>query len=100
METYKIKVIFRKYKEGDIIALFPYEPEFNYKIGCYQHIGQHGIADYDHVLEQTKLATFEEYKDLKKELEVCFEYEIETIKRVNRAKMIEQWRSLHKIYIS
>ena len=65
----KTKVIFRKFKDGDIIALFPeivgdYSPA-----SClsYMHIGQHGAADSS-LVSNTKLATEEEYKDLFKEL--------------------------------
>ena len=42
----KVKVIFRKDKEGNIIAFFP-ELRVNYgNIASYMHIGQHSEADY------------------------------------------------------
>lgn len=67
------KVIFRKWKtNGDIIALFPEVPADNIGNLCssYEHIGQHGGADYNLVVfYKTKPATPEEYADLKKELE-------------------------------
>ena len=62
------KVIFRKYKDGEIIALFPEEVNGFY-ISCYMHIGQHSVADYNYVVRETKLATESEYQDLKRELE-------------------------------
>lgn len=67
----KTKVIFRKFKDGgDIIALFP---EFvNYPDGCiesYQHLGQHGAADYSHCIAISKPASVKEYAPLKAELE-------------------------------
>ena len=65
----KTKVIFRKFKNGDVIALFPELPAYNYYITCYEHFGQHGSADYYVVLDQTKLASPKEYQELKKELE-------------------------------
>lgn len=64
------KVIFRKYKDTkDILALFPYEVEHNGLVMCYQHVGQHGSADYHHCVRMTTLATQEEAKDLQAELE-------------------------------
>ena len=66
----RYKVIFRKFKNGDIIALFPEEP-FSYTSDLcmsYMHIGQHGAASLEIIFE-TKLAKPEEYKDLKEELE-------------------------------
>ena len=42
----KVKVIFRKDKEGNIIAFLP-ELRVNYgNIASYMHIGQHSEADY------------------------------------------------------
>ena len=65
----KTKVVFRKWKnEGDIIALFP---EIDQGPGCclsYMHIGQHGGADYSHVIKKTVPAQKEEYADIEKEL--------------------------------
>lgn len=63
------KVVFRKYEEGDIIALFPEETETNYKVMSYMQLGQHGAADYQGVIAATKLATAAEYAELKTELE-------------------------------
>ena len=63
--------IFRKFKEGDIIALFPEVKWDRQGLFCssYQHIGQHGSADYA-IISITKSATPEEYNDLKTELEL------------------------------
>ena len=67
----KTKVVFRKFKDGDIIALFPeIEGGVNQKGECmsYMHIGQHSGASYALVYD-TKLAKPEEYADLFAELE-------------------------------
>jgi hypothetical protein len=64
------KVIFRKFKEGDVIALFPREPGTNDPYGTcmsYQHIGQHGAADTG-IVSITKLAKPAEYAALAREL--------------------------------
>lgn len=74
------KVVFRKWKEnglgknltGDgIIALFPEWIVNEYKHFCqsYEHVGQHGGADYAGVIRGTRPAEPEEYAALKKELE-------------------------------
>lgn len=66
----KTKVLFRKFQEGDIIALFPQYPGTNDPRTCmsYMHIGQHGSADIS-LAHTLKRATEEEYQPLKKELE-------------------------------
>ncbi len=65
------KVIYRKYYDGEIIALFP-----QIAAGChsgwecqsYMHVGQHGAATPSIVIKQTKLATPNEYRKLQSEL--------------------------------
>ena len=69
METYKITTIFRKWPDGTIEALFPYE--INTPDGyclCYAHIGQHSNADYFYCISKTKPAMPHEYNKLLIEL--------------------------------
>jgi len=67
--------VFRKYRNndapwyGDIVALFPEIPAYDSYCLCYQHVGQHGSADYSFVINITEPAKPEEYQDLKEELE-------------------------------
>ena len=70
MKKQTTKVIFRKYPDGSIIALFP-EEKWNRMGNCasYMHVGQHGPADYQHVVASTKPAKPHEYEDLKRELQ-------------------------------
>ena len=67
------EVIFRKYPKkegGQIIALFPYVCERRFgTCESYMHVGQHGTADYQGVMQTTKAAKPSEYADLKAELE-------------------------------
>ncbi len=65
------KVVFRKYPDGDILALFPEIAADNMGVLCssYEHIGQHGGASYHLCISRTKPAKKIEYKELKKELE-------------------------------
>jgi len=91
------EVIFRKYKpkhafgnKGVIIALFPYEL-FNYhgNVTCYEKVGQHGEADYGHVVGTlTTSATESEYAKLKSELE-GLGYNLKVAKRRNYDKFLK-----------
>ena len=91
----KTAVVFRKFKEGDIIALFPYEIDSGTCIMSYQHMGQHSGADYDSVIKCTKQAKQKEYRDLYTEL-VGIGYDLEIIKRQNRRKYLAAKKELIK----
>lgn len=60
-------VHFRKFPEGDVIALFPELPATPPYITSYQHIGQHGDASKD-LLVDLEHATASEAASLLKEL--------------------------------
>ena len=72
-KTDKTAVVFRKMngKNGEIIALFAEEPADAEGKLCssYQHVGQHGAADYPHIIRNSKPAKPEQYAALKAELE-------------------------------
>lgn len=77
----KTKVIFRIFKQGDVLALFPEEKETRPgEVLSYQHIGQHGAADYGHCIRITRPASVEEYAPLKRELE-SLGYELDIRKK-------------------
>lgn len=64
------KVIFRKFPDGELIALFPElpaTPDSSFCL-CYVHIGQHSAATPD-LVRTTKRATESEAAPLKAELE-------------------------------
>lgn len=63
-------VVFRKFaKGGDIIALFPELPAGHRgNVTCYQHVGQHGAADYSTVIDMSYPAKPTEYAALHAEL--------------------------------
>ena len=70
-DQHKTKVIFRKFSDGDIIALFPELPGNNNPYETcesYMHVGQHGAASVD-LTDVTTLAKPEEYASLLSELE-------------------------------
>jgi len=65
-----IQVVFRKYSNGDIIALFPFEPADYEGKFCmsFMHVGQSSGADARHIINTTTPATFDESKALREEL--------------------------------
>jgi hypothetical protein len=84
------EVVFRvwpKSEGGDVIALFPYDHAHDYYCTGYQHIGQHGAADFHGVVSRTRLAKPAEYVALKSELE-SIGYCLKIIKRVNHERQM------------
>ena len=85
-----VDVIFRKFKEGDVIALMP---SFNSASGAanrgmimsYMHFGQHSEA-CPTIVNVTKLAKPDEYADLLKELRMIG-YKVIIRKRLNWKKI-------------
>lgn len=78
-------VVFRKWLDtGDIIALFPELPPDSNGFFCdaYEHVGQHGGADFYGVIQATKPATLNEAKSLAKEL-TRIGYRLKPIKRAS-----------------
>ena len=55
-EQTPVKVVLRRWRDGDLIALMPEEPadEWGRTISSYMHVGQHGAAAYEHVISQTR----------------------------------------------
>ena len=79
-------VVFRKWRDGfGIIALFPEIPTDLYGYYCesYEHVGQHGGADYHGVVMNSRLATTEEYADLFEEL-TRIGYDLRPIRRASQ----------------
>jgi hypothetical protein len=64
-------VLFRRFRDGDVIALFPYLPAEGlsaWPCQSYMRIGQHGAAD-PRIVHDTRPARWREYAGLKAELE-------------------------------
>jgi len=95
----KTIVIFRKWHNGDIIALFPEVPHTRdgYDCVCFEHVGQHGQADYVGVVALTDPATPAEYQALKKELESHpYHYDLD-VRRRSSPKMTHTRRQQAKV---
>lgn len=76
------KVVFRKWKNGDIIALFPDDVnQHDGTVTSYMHIGQHSAAGYCSVIALTKPATESEYRDLLIELKQVGYVKLHIVKR-------------------
>lgn len=77
------RVVFRKWRDGDIIALFPDEPwsRCDYSTTSYMHAGQHGSADYAGVIADTRPAREDEYRDLLAELMAIGYTDLRVVKR-------------------
>lgn len=68
-DKHETLTVFRKFKDGDVIALFPDTEWTAETCSSYMRVGQHGGADYQHVLSITTKATPFIYEGLKQELE-------------------------------
>jgi hypothetical protein len=97
MDEHKTMVVFRWWKpswhdSGDIIALFPCDVDPNRPYHCmsYGHIGQHGMADYQHIIGVTRAATPEEYRDLAEELK-GIGYNLAVKQHRPSAKFMAKW---------
>ena len=78
-----LKVVFRKFDNGEIIAMFPqFGSKRNWTIQSYMHIGQHGDCD-PMITNITTLATESEYESLLKEIQgIYHDYDIRVMKKL------------------
>lgn len=82
-DKHTTEVIFRKYKDGEIIALFPYLIDNRFgTCQSYMHLGQHSGATLS-IIDSTKLATEIEYKNLHSELINQVGYKLKVLKKMN-----------------
>ena len=79
----KTKVIFKKFSEGDIIAIFPEMGKWDYKgnLVSYMHFGQHGGCSPE-LLNDLETAYFHEYEALYKELIDIIGYKLQVDQRI------------------
>lgn len=77
------RTVFRKYPDGQVIALFPDIPWSGRRgeVTSYMHLGQHGAANYCHVVATTKPATEGEYSDLLSELQAIGYDDLHIVRR-------------------
>lgn len=99
-DTHKTDVIFRydttKGFNGTIFALFPHEVcDSAGNVTSYQHVGQHGSADYNWSVYKSRLAKPNEYADLKTELE-GLGYNLNVVYKQNKDKYIKSLKEVRK----
>lgn len=93
----KTIVVFRKWKDtGGVIALFPTIPSDLHGWYCesYEHVGQHGSADFHGVMQATTPARRKESLSLRRELR-HIGYRLAPVKRTSRS-MHDQRRTAAK----
>jgi hypothetical protein len=78
-------VVFRRWRDtGDVIALFPEMSADLQGRYCnsYEHVGQHGAADYFGVIQDTRPVNKKQYAELAGELTVIG-YNLRPVKRAS-----------------
>lgn len=69
----KVNVAFRKFDDGEVIAIFPniypVAKDSKAEVMSYMHVGQHGMC-MECLVNELEKASKEEYAPLKKELEM------------------------------
>jgi hypothetical protein len=102
-DNYKTDVVFRVVTiQGitDVTAFFPHDVEdAKGHVGCYAHVGQHSSANYQYCVSKSRLATEEEYKDLKEELEKGFGYDLNIIRKQNYSKFLKSYNEVRYGFI-
>jgi hypothetical protein len=93
-EIVQIDVMFRQDKEGNSLAVFPYDiADMKGNCGCYAHIGQHSGCCWKYVMNYTKPAT--EFSELQRELE-SIGYKLNVIRRRNYNRWTEAYLKVLK----
>jgi hypothetical protein len=98
-DTHTTDMVFRvdttKDFKGQVFALFPHEVStLDGSVTFYAHVGQHGSADYNHCIKTSRVATEDEAKDLKAELEGRG-YNIQVVKRRNYDKYLADYKRVN-----
>ena len=90
-------VIFRKWPDGSIIALFPTLADDRAGRSClsYEHVGQHAKADLTGVIQSSKPTNENEYKALYEEL-MGLGYKLKVYRRATKHHRKEMLESLGK----
>ena len=93
----EMPVIFRKWPDGSIIALFPTLANDRAGRSClsYEHVGQHAKADLTGVIQSSKPANESEYKKLYDEL-TELGYKLKVYRRATKHHRKEMLESLGK----
>ena len=89
------EVVIRRFKEGDLIAIFPYQiSDYRGNVNSYQHIGQHSGADLS-IIHNTKPVKEADAQCLLKELK-DIGYNVKVVQRVQYHKYSEAYQKAKK----
>ena len=99
-DTHITDIIFRVDKskdfKGTVFALFPHEcSDHKGNVTSYQHLGQHGGADYGYCMATSRPAKESEYSDLKREME-GLGYNIKVVSKQNRGKFLQSYHAVRR----
>ena len=86
-------VIFRVWRAGpkSVLGLFPFErANDSGHVMSYEHVGQHGGADYQTCILATRPAKPEEYADLQRELEGIGYHLVIRTRRIGRMAEVQE----------
>jgi hypothetical protein len=86
MKKETLPVIFRKFKDGEVIAFFPtmVESFSPWECGSYMHIGQHSVASTELITLLDK-CNINEYAPLLNELKTIYDHvQLEVVNRSNK----------------
>lgn len=100
-DTHITEVVFRADKAGDfkgiVFAMLPHEcADLKGNVTCYEHVGQHHSADYKGCVAKSRLATEEEYSDLKREME-GLGYNLKVVTKQNYDKYLKSYYEVRGI---
>jgi hypothetical protein len=102
-DQHETVVVFRKFTDGQVIALFPRDPGSSsnwYDCDSYMHVGQHSSADPG-LVNETEPASPDEYATLKRELEQQpYGYLFKVQQRITRhdnAAREAEWKRTRKV---
>jgi hypothetical protein len=90
-------VLFRVWLGDKLIALFPADREHFDLISSYEHVGGHGAANLDGIMQASRPARTAEYASLKRELETYpYNYNLKVYERADK-RMIAKYLD-HNVY--
>lgn len=96
-EKVLVDVIFRVYRDGDVIAIFPGIPGTNSPdtCQCYQHVGQHGHGNLRAMMTGTRAAKDLEFSELAREL-LRIGYVLHVVKRATSKHRNQRYEELNR----
>lgn len=85
-----MKVIFRKFRDGDVVALLPEVEANRGNVMSYMHVGQHSEASV-FIVDDTRPAQPSEYAPLLRELQSIYDNALVVAKRLCCRDLDKAW---------